>query len=102
MPIAAQRGASTYLRPWLMNQSDISVAGPYCTKMKTAATTATAAQKIQNMISASLMPSVSRSSSIGRNQYTEPMNPISSQMIMVSMCSILATLKSSLFSRKPS
>src|SRR6185437_9566595 len=92
-PIVAQRGASTYLRPWLMNHSVKSLAGPYWTKMNTTATTAITAQNTQKVSSASHMPTTSCSSSFGRYQYTAPRNAINSQSTSVSMCKIFDVLK---------
>ncbi|OIQ74726.1 hypothetical protein GALL_436190 [mine drainage metagenome] len=68
MPSAAQRGASTYLRPWLISQSVDSAVGPVCTTANTAATARNAAQNTQNITLASRMPTTSRSTSCGRYQ----------------------------------
>src|SRR5262249_47318896 len=44
-PTAAQRGASTYLLPWLISHSAVASLPPYWIKMKTAATTASTEDK---------------------------------------------------------
>ena len=68
MARSAQRGASRYSRPSLMNQMLVILAGPYCTSKKTRMTTVTPATITHQMIFARVMPTTSRPVSRGRNQ----------------------------------